>query len=667
MAATPKAAVEAAGARVGVDVGGTFTDLVALVDGRLHVAKVLSTPADQSAGVIAALDETPIDRGALEAFAHGTTVATNALLERRGARTALLTTEGFRDVIEIARQTRPSLYDLTKRPPEPLVPRELRFTVRERVGPDGEELLPLDDDDLGSVTEALRAADVEAVAVCFLFSFQDPAHEQQVGELLRAALPGVDVSLSSDVLPEFREYERFSTTTADAYLSPRLNRYLRRLGERLAEAGAPAPLVMQSSGGVLGLDGVAQRASACVLSGPAAGVVGAAYAADASGFRSVLTFDMGGTSTDVALVVDGEVQTTTGSVIGGIPIKHPMVDMHTVSAGGGSIAWPDGGGALRVGPRSAGAEPGPACYGLGGEEATVTDADLFLGYLADGARLGKEIVLDRRAAETVLGRVAKALSLSLLEAAVGVVTVAEAEIVRALRVISIERGFDPRDFTLVAFGGAGGMHACKLAEELEIERVLVPRAAGVLSALGLAISDLRRDYVAAFMSDLATLDRNAVEAGFAALEERAAGDLEDPELRRFADLRYRGQSFELTVPADEPGELAGRFATAHNRRYGFDLPGEDVQVVSIRLTATVPVDKPRFPHPAAGAAASGRTRAAHFDGAWQEVPVRRRDELAPGDSFVGPAIVEFPESTCVVRPGWRASLDDAGALVLERS
>ena len=666
MAATPEAPNKPAGTRVGVDVGGTFTDLVALVAGRLHVAKVLSTPADQSAGVIAALDETPIDRRALAAFAHGTTVATNALLERRGARTALLTTEGFRDVIEIARQTRPSLYDLTMRPPDPLVPRELRFTVRERVGPDGEEL-PLDDDDLAAATDALRAADVEAVAVCFLFSFLDPAHERRVGEVLRSALPDVDVSLSSDVLPEFREYERFSTTTADAYLSPRLNRYLGRLGERLAAAGAPRPLVMQSSGGVLGLDAVAQRASACVLSGPAAGVVGAAYAAAASGFRNVLTFDMGGTSTDVALVVDGEVQTTTGSVIGGIPIKHPMVDMHTVSAGGGSIAWADGGGALRVGPRSAGADPGPASYGLGGDEATVTDADLFLGYLADRARLGKEIVLDRHAAEAVLGRVAKELSLSLLEAAVGVVTVAEAEIVRALRVISIERGYDPREFTLVAFGGAGGMHACKLAEELEIDSVLVPRAAGVLSALGLAISDLRRDYVSAFMSDLSQLDVDAVEDGFAAVERRAARDLDDPELRRFADLRYRGQSFELTVAADDLGKLPDRFAVAHKRRYGFDLPGEDVQIVSIRLTATVPVDKPRFPQPARSATTSGRTRAAHFDGAWQEVPVRRRDEVAPGDSFAGPAIVEFPESTCVVRPGWRASLDDAGALLQERS
>jgi N-methylhydantoinase A len=659
------ATTQPAGARVGVDVGGTFTDLVAIVDGTLHVAKVPSTPADQSAGVIAALGETSIDGGAVGAFAHGTTVATNALLERRGARTALLTTEGFRDVIEIARQTRPSLYDLTKRSPEPLVPRELRFTVRERAGPEGEEL-PLDEGDLDAAVEALRAADVEAVAVCLLFSFLHPSHERRVGEALRSALPGVDVSLSSEVLPEFREYERFSTTAADAYLSPRLNRYLRRLGDRLAEAGAPPPLVMQSSGGVLGLDGVAQRASACVLSGPAAGVVGAAYAAAASGFRDVLTFDMGGTSTDVALVVDGEVLTTTGSVIGGVPIKHPMVDLHTVSAGGGSIAWADGGGALRVGPRSAGAEPGPASYGLGGLDATVTDADLLLGYLADGARLGGEIVLDRARAEAALEGVATALALTPLEAAEGVVTVAEAEMVRALRVISIERGFDPREFTLVAFGGAGGMHACRLAEELGIGTVLVPRAAGVLSALGLAISDLRRDYVAAHLGDVSRLDRNAVEAAFADLERRAALDLDGPELRRHADLRYRGQSFELTVPAEDLDGLLPRFAAAHRRRYGFDLPGEDVQVVSIRLTAAVPVPKPQLRQPGGAAPGAGGTRTAHFDGAWEKVQVRRRDELSPGDTFPGPAIVEFPESTCVVRPGWRASLDDVGALVLER-
>jgi N-methylhydantoinase A len=655
-----------AGTRVGADVGGTFTDLVALVDGSLHVAKVLSTTADQSTGVLAALDEASIDGPSIAAFAHGTTVATNALLERRGARTALLTTEGFRDVLEIARQTRPSLYDLTKRPPEPLVPRELRFTVRERVGPDGAEVA-LDEVDVSAAIESLRAAEVEAVAVCFLFSFLDPSHERRAGELLRAALPGTEVSLSSEVLPEFREYERFSTTVADAYLSPRLNRYLGRLGERLAAAGAPPPLVMQSSGGVLGLDGIAQRASACVLSGPAAGVVGAAYAAAASGFRDVLTFDMGGTSTDVALVVDGEVQTTTGSIVGGIPIKHPMVDLHTVSAGGGSIAWADDGGALRVGPWSAGAEPGPASYGLGGVDATVTDANLFLGYLADGARLGKEIVLERGRAEAALAGVAAALNMAPLEVAVGVVTVAEAEMTRALRVISVERGFDPRDFALVAFGGAGGMHACVLAEELGIETVLVPRAAGVLSALGLAISDLRRDYVAALLGDLSQLDHDEISASFGALERRAGRDLADPELRRFVDLRYRGQSFELTVPADDLGALRERFDAAHLSRYGFDLPGEDVQMVSIRLTAAEPVPKPELRLPRPAGTGSSRSRAAYFDGGWREVHVRLRDELVSGEGFDGPTIVEFPESTCVVRPGWRASLDEAGALVLERS
>ncbi len=662
MAAMPPSA----GTRLGVDVGGTFTDLVAVVDGELRVAKVASTPADQSAGVLAALDEVALRPDRVEAFAHGTTVATNALLERRGARTALVTTEGFRDVIEIARQTRPSLYDLTRNPPVPLVPRELRFTVRERVDPDG-VAVALDEESLAAAIDGLRAAEVEAVAVCFLFSFLEPAHERRAGEAIRAALPHLDVSLSSDVLPELREYERFSTTTANAYLSPRLDRYLERLGERLVARGLPSPLVMQSSGGVLDLDGVAGRASACVLSGPAAGVIGAVHAAEASGFRDLLTFDMGGTSTDVALVVDGEVQQTTDSVVDGIPIRHAMVDIHTVSAGGGSVAWADGGGALRVGPRSAGADPGPASYGLGGTEATVTDADLYLGYLADGARLGGTIELDRERAQAALEAVGAPLGLSALETAAGIVAVAEAQMARALRVISVERGFDPRDFALLAFGGAGGLHACRLAEELGSETVIVPRAAGVLSALGLASADVRRDYVSAFLADLDTVDPEALDRAFAELEARAERDLGRPELRRLADLRYRSQSFELTVPADDLAGLAGRFAAAHRRRYGFELPGENVQVVSLRLTATVPVRRPRLPEPAAPDGSPGRSRAAWFDGTWSEVPVRAPNELARGELLPGPAIVEFPESTCAVRPGWSASVDGAGALVLVRA
>jgi N-methylhydantoinase A len=652
--------------RVGVDVGGTFTDLVALIEGELRVAKVPSTPADQSAGVMAAVAAIRVDPALVGAVAHGTTVATNALLERRGARTALLTTEGFRDVIEIARQTRPSLYDLTQRPPEPLVPRELRFTVRERVDPAGESV-PLDEAGLAGVVEELRRADVESVAVCFLFSFLDPEHERRAGEALRRALPGVRVSLSSDVLPEFREYERFSTTTADAYLAPRLDGYLERLAGRLRASGLPSPLVMQSSGGVLDLEQSEARASACVLSGPAAGVVGAAYAAAASGFDDLLTFDMGGTSTDVALVVDGEAQTTTSSIVAGIPIKHAMVDVHTVSAGGGSIAWADGGGALRVGPHSAGARPGPASYVLGGSDATVTDADLYLGYLADGARLGGEIVLHRELACAALTTLGEPLGLNALESAVGVAAITEAEMVRALRVISIERGFDPRDFTLVAFGGAGGMHACRLAEELEITTVLVPRAGGVLSALGLAISDLRRDYVQALVGDLVDLDPAIVEAAFEQLERRGIDEQPGSALRRFADLRYRGQSFELTLPADDLDGLAARFEAAHLRRYGFEMRDATVQIVSVRVTATVSVSKPPLARTDLAGRSVTSTRSAHFDGAWCDVDVFRPGDLAAGSLLDGPVIVEFPEATCVVRPGWSARVDAAGALVLERA
>jgi N-methylhydantoinase A len=652
--------------RVGVDVGGTFTDLVVLADGELRFAKVPSTPADQSAGVMAALAAAGVDAHEVVAFAHGTTVATNALLERRGARTALLTTEGFRDVLEIARQARPSLYDLRRLPPAPLVPRELRFTVRERVGPDG-EIEPLDEQSLADAVEAIGHADVDAVAVCFLFSFLDGAHERQARDVIRAKLPGVQVSLSSEVLPEFREYERFSTTTADAYLSPPLNGYLERLRERLERAQLPRPLVMQSSGGVVDLGTVAERASSYILSGPAAGVVGASFAAAASGHTNLLTFDMGGTSTDVALVVEGDVQTTTSSLVDGIPIKHPMVDVHTVSAGGGSIGWADAGGALRVGPHSAGAVPGPASYGKGGFDPTVTDANLYLGFLADGTELGGEIVLSRSAAERALDSVGARLGMGVLEAALGVVRVAEAEMVKALRVISVERGFDPRDFTLAAFGGAGGLHACRLAEELEISTILVPRASGVLSALGLAISDLRRDYVRALLGDLAAVDNAAIERVFAELERGAADDLDAPTFRRRADLRYRGQAFELTVDADDLDELPLRFAEAHRQRYGFELPDEPMQIVNLRLSATVAVAKPRLASPSVEAAEPSARRHAYVDDAWEELDVFRSGALAPGARIPGPAIVEFPEATCLVRSGWHATVEAAGALILERT
>jgi N-methylhydantoinase A len=652
--------------RLGVDVGGTFTDLVALSEGELVTAKVPSTPRDQSAGVMNAAQASEVEAGAVVALAHGMTVATNALLERRGARTALVTTEGFRDVLEIARQNRPSLYDLKVDRPPPLVPREMRFTIRERMGPEG-EVLALNEASLDEATEALKEAEVEAIAVCLLFAFMHPEHERRVGEALRKALPEVHVSLSSEVLPEFREYERFSTTAADAYLTPRLAAYLENLREKAEEAALPEPLIMQSSGGVTGIGDAVADAAGCLLSGPAGGVVGAAYVGSLGGYRNLLTFDMGGTSTDVAPVIDGEAQTTTETVVAGVPIKLPMVDVHTVSAGGGSVAWADAGGALRVGPHSAGAEPGPAAYDKGGEEPTVTDANLYLGYLADEAQLGGEVVLRRELSQKALEALGEKVELDALETALGIVRVADAEMVRALRVISVERGLDPREFALLAFGGAGGMHACSLAEELGMQTVLVPRAGGVLSALGLTISDLRRDYVRPYLAALEDADEEEFEERFEGMERAAAEDLEDPEYTRRADLRYRGQSFELTVEVEALQELEKRFHAAHEQRYGYRMEDEAVELVNLRLVATVPVEKPELAEPEyrEGETESGR-REANFGGEWREAPVLDRERMGEGSEVVGPAIVEFKESTCVVRPGWRGVVDGVGNLVLER-
>jgi N-methylhydantoinase A len=633
------------GISVGVDVGGTFTDLVAIVDGSVVTAKVPSVPGDESRGISAALAAAEVDASAVGVLAHGTTVATNALLERRGARTALVTTEGFRDVLEIGRQNRASLYDLSVHRPAPLVPRELRFTVRERMGPEG-VLVPLDEGSLGEVVAAVAAAAVDAVAVCLLFSFLHPEHERRVGEALRAALPDLAVTVSSELLPEFREYERCSTTVANAYLAPGLSAYLEEI--------EPRPLVMQSSGGVCDVESAASRPAACVLSGPAAGVVGAALVAGGS---DVLTFDMGGTSTDVAAVLGGEAQVTAETVVAGVPIRFPMVEVHTIGAGGGSIAWLDEGGALRVGPRSAGARPGPACYGRGGDAPTVTDANLVLGYLADGAVLGGEVVLDRALAEQALAQLPvdeisqkrskrslrdKDVAARALSTAEGIVRVVGAEMAKALRVVSVERGIDPRGLALVAFGGAGPLHACALAEELGMVRVLVPLASGTLSALGLAAADLRRDYVG---------------SSFVEMEAAAARDLPGAATQRLVDARYRGQSHELTVDAEQ---WEDNLAEAHERRYGFRLDAEP-EIVTRRLVATLPRERPSLQCQALLRRPAG-SRRAFVDGEWLELPVH-----GPGSDVTGPAIVELPGATCLVRPGWAGEGDASGTLVLERT
>jgi N-methylhydantoinase A len=526
--------------------------------------------------------------------------------------------------------------------------------VRERTGPEG-VVVRLDEASVRETVASVAAAGVEAVAVCFLFSFLHPEHEARMGEALRAALPHVRVSLSSELLPELREYERCSTTVANAYLAPTLASYLGEI--------EPRPLVMQSSGGVADAAAAAARPAACVLSGPAAGVVGAAFVADAAGFEDVLTFDMGGTSTDVAAVLGGTAQVTAQTIVAGVPIRFPMVDLHTIGAGGGSIAWLDDGGALRVGPRSAGARPGPACYGLGGEAPTVTDANLALGYLADGAVLGGEVTLARPLAEEALARlpvdepsrkrftpglrdgVANGTSSDTAErataAAVGVIRVVNAEMARALRVVSVERGIDPRGLALVAFGGAGPLHACALAEELGMERVLVPQASGMLSALGLAAADLRRDYVG---------------GSFAELEERAAEDLPGATTLRLVDARYRGQSHELTVEAERWAE---NLADAHERRYGY-RPAAEPEIVTRRLVATLSRGRPCLGSRPGSTRRS--TRRALLDGEWLDLPVH-----GPGPAVSGPAMVELPGSTCLVRPGWAGAPDDAGTLVLERT
>lgn len=654
----------AGGIRLGVDVGGTFTDVVAVApDGRIAIAKVPSTPRDQSDGVLAgwaALGARPDD---VAAFAHGTTVATNALLERRGGRTALVTTEGFRDLLEIGRQDRPSLYDLTRARPAPLVPRELRFVVRERMGPEG-VVVPLDAASLARAVDAVAAAGVDAVAVCLLFGFLHPEHERLVGAALRARLPGLAVSLSHEVLPEFREYERTSTTVADAYLRPRMAAYLEHLQGRARGAGLPEPTVMQSSGGVLDVGVAARHPARFVLSGPAGGVVGASHVAGLSGFGDVLTFDMGGTSTDVAPVVGGAVQLTTESVVAGVPLRLPMVDVHTVSAGGGSVAWVDEGGALRVGPQSAGADPGPACYGHGGTRATVTDANLVLGALPDGARLGGDVVLRRELAVEALARVGERLGLDARQTALGVVRVADTEMVRALRLISVERGLDPRGFALVAFGGAGGLHACSLAEELGCLTVLVPRAAGVLSALGLAIGEVRHDHVRSF----AGRPVDELEVGFAELEAEALAQLPSATLARQADLRYAGQSFELTVPGAVAADLEAAFGAAHERRYGHRIDDEPVEIVNLRVVATLAGVVPdlRGSERAGIGPERTTTRTVLLDTGEVAASVHDRTRMGPGATVTGPAVVELPEATCLVRPGWSGTVDDLGTLVLRR-
>jgi len=656
---------------LGVDVGGTFTDAVVFNGTELHTAKAPSTPDEVSRGVLAAIEgalaRVGAEPGDVKVFAHGMTVGTNALLTESGARTALVATEGFTDVLDVARQNRPELYRLCAPKPVPLVPLELRFAARERTGPQG-EIDPLEDGEAERLVTLVRDSEAESVALCLLFSFLDPAHERAIAEQLRAELPDVHVSASHEVLPQFREYERASTTVIDAYLSPLLGRYLGRLAESGGELGLPEPLIMKSSGGVAPAAEAATAGAWSVLSGPAGGAVGAALIATLSGEGDAVGVDMGGTSCDVCVVEGGRVRRTDSREIAGRVIQLPMVDVHTVGAGGGSIGWRDHGGALRVGPRSAGAEPGPACYGRGGTEPTVTDANLLLGYLDSSSVLAGGVDLDVDAARAAVEGLGSELGLDPLETAVGIVRVANQEMVRALRVVTVDRGIDPRDFALMPFGGAGPMHAAALADELGMGRILCPRASGVLSALGLIASERRRDTARTVMLSGDELTAERIGAEVEALRESLTGGLEQPDIEVVYGLRYAGQSFELPIPGPErpdPRELAESFAAEHEQRYGYRDPQSAIELVNVRVALTVPGPSVE-PRAATSGGLERRSRRARFAAEWREAAVLR-GEPESGAEAEGPCIFELPEATLVLPPGWRAKADGWGTIVAERT
>ena len=650
---------------LGVDVGGTFTDAALLTPDALVTAKAPTTPDDQSEGVLRAVDEALARADArpeqVERFVHGMTVATNALLEGRVARTALLATEGFTDIEELGRQARAELYRLCAGHPPPLVPAELRVPVAERTGPDG-VLRELDEQALAG---ALDELEFESAAVCLLWGFRHPEHERRAAALLARTRPGIHVSTSHETAGVFREYERCATTVVDAGLSPLLRGYLERLVERCEQAGLPEPEVMLSSGGAADAATAARHASWTVLSGPAGGAVGAARAAAAAGAGDAVGLDMGGTSCDVSLTIEGGAAVGTGRSVGGRALALPMVDVHTVGAGGGSIAWRDAGGALRVGPRSAGADPGPACYGRGGELPTVTDANLLLGRLDAGSPLAGDVTLDREAAERAIAALARELELSPVEAALGIVRVANSEMAAAVRVVTVERGIDPRELALVAFGGAGPLHAAEIAGELEMRRVIVPNTGGVLSALGLVLSEHRRDVVESVLLAGAALTQESLGEAVERLAARAREELGDEraELRATFDLRYAGQAFELPVearPDESVTALRQAFDRSHESRYGYRDEQAELELVTVRVTAATPGPEPR---PSAADAADERPgRRVVFAG--DEIEAR---VLGPGEAeLAGPAVFELEGSTLVVPPGWRA-LADADGVVLERA
>jgi N-methylhydantoinase A len=672
--------------RIGIDVGGTFTDLVAVDEaGRIVHAKAASTPSGQSLGVMeglgllaGALDlGLPALLAATERIVHGTTVATNALLERKGARTALLTTEGHRDILEMRQGLKDDRYNLRMPPPEPLVPRHLRLGIIERIRHDGRIEVPLDPASVARAIEVLRTHEVEAVAICYLHSWRDPSHERATAETIRAALPGCYVSVSAEVLPQIKEYERTCTTVANAYVGPALRRYLARLAERLGEAGATAPLlIIQSHGGLATVEDAVRFAAGAVLSGPAGGVAGAAHVARLTGIHDLIPFDMGGTSTDISLITRGEAAITSDRKLADQRVGLQSLDIASIGAGGGSLARVDAGGVLHVGPESAGAMPGPACYGRGGLRATVTDANLVLGYLDAGNFLGGRAALDMAAAEAAVDRVAAALGVNRMAAAAGIHRVVNTRMAEGVRLVSVRRGIDPRRFALLSFGGAAGLHITDVARQVEITRVIVPRLASVLSAWGMLATDLRYELSRTHLGEAAALSANALRAVFADMERdgraRLAATRFTGEVRtqRSAEMRYGEQIFEVSVPLDGMAwdrddliaGIADAFHARHEELYSYALRDQEAVLVNARVTVigALPSLAAERHAPPSAASASGM-RHVHFGG-WIDAATFDLDMLAPGQVITGPAIIESSTTTVLLRTGDEATVTPLGWL-----
>ena len=675
--------------RIGVDVGGTFTDFTLFEQrsGQLSFFKLPSTPTDPSdaiaTGLRALLEARHLPASEVSYVGHGTTVATNIVIERRGARTGLLTTKGFRDVLELGRQARPSIYDYRVQKPPPLVPRDRRFEVTERIGPGGETLTPLDEQSLEDAVAGLAKEKVESVAICFLHSYSVPEHEARAKAAVQRLLPQAFVTASSEILPEFREFERMSTAVVNAFVGPRMSAYLERLQQRVSAAGIPVePYTIHSNGGLMSVATVRSSPVRTCVSGPAAGVVGAAEIGRIAGFGNLITFDVGGTSTDVSLIADGRPLYTNARLVAGYPVKTPMLDIHVIGAGGGSIAAIDAAGAMKVGPRSAGAEPGPVAYGSGGTEPTITDANLCLGRLDPGMLLGGRMQIDVAAARAALQeKIATPLGLSLEAAAHGVIQIANANMSRAIRSVSVERGYDIAAFALCAFGGAGPLHAAEVAEECGLPKILVPREPGTLCARGMLLTDLSSDYVRSCFADASAASWATVLQHFAAMETAAHAWLDQEavaaearQFRRTLDARYRGQNFEVKVDcggldADALDAVCERFQAAHRLEYGYAIPHRPIEFVSARLQAVGVVEKAPQARveggPTLAGAVTGRRRIyVDKSSGWQEASVYQREALPVGVALAGPAIINEMSATTVILPSQEARVDPWGNLVV---